>query len=368
MHKGLKALTVREEISMKTETKISNGQFFVLLLLSRVMHLMLYRTESFSSGTPLMVGLLISTAIEIALGVPIFLFLLRKDEIIKACETNKKLCFVIRAIAALYFIFVFGAVLCSFARFMADEFSSLASPVVIIVLLAAASAYCAKLGIEAIARTGTVVLWAFLILLALMALSSEGTYDMLNLVPLQKSDSKAMIDYIIRDISSCRWLVLSGALAGYLKYGSQKAVLGYVAAKFVLIEAVLMMITMILWSFVDIPGYPILALGTYAKTEVIKRFDALNMFVWALNCVVVGATYIHVASDITKKKNVLSFLIPSAVSAIFALLYYKKVLWITNVQESLIMLAGIALLGVLVPLGAVIYWRMKRKCESSCVR
>ncbi len=349
---------------MKTDVKISNGQFFVLLLLSRIMHLMLYRTDSFSSGTPMMIGLLISTGIEILLGIPVFIFLMRKDEILESCSKNKKLCFAVRAIIALYFTFVSGAVLCAFARFMADEFPSLSSPVVIIVIIAAASAYCASLGIEAIARTGTVVLWVFLVLLAIMALASEGRYDTLNLVPLQKSETRAVIDYIVRDVSSCRWLVLAVALARYLKYGSQKAVLGYVAAKIVLIEAVLLMITMILWSFVDVPGYPILALGTYAKTEVIRRFDALNMFVWALNCVVVNATYTHLASDITKKKNLLSYLIPAAASAVFALLYYKKAFWLTERQEDVIMFAGIVLIGVLVPLAAIIYWRVKEKCEG----
>lgn len=349
---------------MKADAKISNGQFFVLLLLSRIMHLMLYRTDSFSSGTPMMIGLAISTGIEILLGVPVFLFLSRKDDIIKACEKNRRLCFAVRALAAVYFTFVAGVVMCSFARFMADEFPSVASAVVIIVMIAVASAYCAKLGIEAIARTGTVVLWAFIILLLLMAVASEGKYDALNLVPLQKSDTKAMVDYIIRDLSSCRWLVLSVALARYLKFGSQRAVLGYVAAKFVLIEAVLLMITLILWSFVDIPGYPILALGTYAKTDLIHRSDALNMFVWALNCVVVNGMYIHTAADITGKKNLLSVLIPAAAAAVFAVLYYKKAFWLTELQESIIMLAGIVLLGVLVPLAAIICWRVKKKCEG----
>lgn len=351
---------------MKTDTKISNGQFFVLLLLSRVMHLMLYRTDSFSSGTPLMIGLVISTGIEIVLGVPVFVFLVRKDEILCACEKNKKLCFAVRALIALYFTFVAGTVMCSFSRFMADEFSSVASPVVIIIIIAIASAYCARLGIEAIARTGTVVLWAFLILLVLMALSSEGKYDALNLVPLQQGDAKAMTDYIIRDVSSCRWLVLAVALANYLKHGSQKAVLGYIASKFLLIEAVLLMITMILWSFVDIPSYPILALGTYAKTDLIHRFDALNMFVWALNCVIVNGMYLNIASDITKKKNILSVAIPAAVAAAFAIMYYKKVFWLTQMRESVIMLAGIILLGVLVPLAAIICWRVKKKCKDSC--
>ncbi len=349
---------------MKPDVKISNGQFFVLLLLSRVMHMMLYRTDGFSSGTPMMIGLLISTGIEILLGIPVFIFLMRKDEILGALAKNKKLRFAVRAIITLYFTFVAGSVMCAFARFMADEFPSLSSAVVIIIIIAAASAYCASLGIEAIARTGTVVLWAFLILLAVMALASEGRFDALNLVPLQKSDTRAVIDYIIRDVSSCRWLVLAVALSQYLKYGSQKAVLGYVAAKLVLIEAVLLMITMILWSFVDVPGYPILALGTYAKTEVIRRFDALNMFVWALNCVVVNATYIHTASDITKKKNLLSYLIPAAASAVFALLDYKKIFWFTERQEVVIMLAGIVLLGVLVPLAAIICWKVKKKCEG----
>ncbi|MBQ8624018.1 MAG: GerAB/ArcD/ProY family transporter [Oscillospiraceae bacterium] len=333
-------------------------------MLSRIMHVMLYKANTFTSGTPLMLGLLISTAIEALLAVPVFIFLLKREEILQTVLKNERLKTVLKALLALYFIFVSGITLYLFAEFMHSEFALIALPWLIIVALAAAGAYCAHLGIEGIARAGTAVFWVFIALMVLMAVVNQGRYDPLNLIPVRKSDLKMMWDYVVWDISSCRWLPLTLGLVSYLKQGAQKAAIGYLVTKFVLIEGVLLLITMILWTFVDVPGYPILALGVYAKTDIIRQFNAINMFVWALNCVLVNGVYLNIASASFKKKNWLSVLVPAALAAAFAILCYKQIIHLTTDVQNLIMLVGIVLLGVLVPLAAIIYWRVKVKCEK----
>lgn len=349
---------------MQTKTKISTGQFFVILLLSRIMHVMVYRVETFTSGTPLMLGLVFSTLIESALGIPVFVFLIKREDVLQSVMQNKKLYLAIKIILALYFTFVSGVTLLSFARFMSEEFTFVASPVLIIVLLALSGAYCARLGIEGLARAGAPILWIFILLTVLMAFVNEGRYDTLNIIPVQKNDYKMMLDYVVWDVCACRWLVLSVALARYLKHGSQKAVIGYVFVKFILIEAVLLLITMIMWTFADVPGYPILALGIYSKTDVIHRFDAFNMLVFAINCVVINGIYLNIASDFTKKRTALHVLVPAALAAGFAVLCYKKIILMTVDVQNVITFSGIVLLGVLCPLAAIIYWRVKRKCEG----
>lgn len=349
---------------MQTKTKISTGQFFIILMLSRIMHIMVYRMDSFISGTPLMLGLVISTAAEAILSVPVFIFLMRKDDILESVQSNQKLGLALKIVIAVYFVFVSGVTLRSFAEFMTSEFTLVASPILIIVALAAAGAYCAKAGIEGLARAGTAVFWVFLLLTALMAFVNEGEYEPLNLIPVRKSDFKMMWDYIIWDICSCRWLPLSLALVGCLKHGAQKAAIGYLAVKFVLIEAVLLLITLVLWTFVDVPGYPILALGVYAKTDIINRFDAINMLVWTINCVIINGVYLNIASDFGKKRTVFSVAIPAALAAGFAVLYFKKIIFLTDDVRNIIMFSGIILLGVLVPLAGIIYWRVKKLCES----
>lgn len=349
---------------MQSKTKISTGQFFVVIMLSRIMHVMLYKANTFTSGMPLMVGLLISTAIEALLAVPVFIFLVKKDDIIESAFANKKLCLALKAALAVYFTFVSGITLYLFADFMHTEFIHIATPVWIVGALALAGAYCARLGIEGIARAGAAVFWVFVALLVLMAVVNEGRYEPLNLVPVRQSDYKMMWDYVIKDISSCRWLPLTVALAGYLKQGAQKAAVGYLVTKLAIIEGVLLLITMILWTFVEVPGYPILALGVYAKTDLIRQFNAINMFVWVLNCVLVNGVYLNVASALAKKRNWLSVLVPAAIAATFAMLCYKHVVMLTQDVQNVIMFAGILIIGVLVPLAAVICWRVKKLCEG----
>lgn len=349
---------------MQTKTKISTGQFFIVIMLSRIMHVMLYRVDNFTSGTPLMLGLLISTGIEILLALPVFIFLIKKDDILESTNRSKKIKLTVKLIAAAYFIFVSGATLMLFAEFMASEFTLITSPVLVIVALAIAAAYCAKLGIEGVARAGTVVFWVFVLLILLMAVVNKGQYEPLNIIPVRRSDFDAMWQYVAWDISSCRWLPLSVALAKYLKQGAQKAAVGYLVTKVVLIEAILLIITMVLWTFVDVPGYPILALGVYSKTDIIRRFDAVNMLVWAINCVIVNAVYLNIASDFGKKRNAFSVGVPAILAAAFAILYYKKTIFITDDIRNIIMLSGIVLLGVLTPLGGIIYWRIIKLCEK----
>ncbi len=349
---------------MQSKTKISTGQFFIIIILSRIMHVMLYKANTFTSGTPLMVGLLISTAIEALLAVPVFIFLVKKDDIIESAFANKKLCTALKFAMALYFTFVSGITLYLFADFMRTEFTLIASPMWIVGVLALAGAYCARLGIEGVARAGTAVFWVFVALLVLMAVVNQGRYDPLNLTPVRQSDYEMMWDYVVKDISSCRWLPLTVALAAYLKQGAQKAAVGYLFAKLAIIEGVFLLITMVLWRFVEVPGYPILALGVYAKTDIIRQFNAINMFVWVLNCVLVNGVYLNVASALAKKRSWLSVLVPAAIAATFAMLCYKHVIMMPQDLQNVIMFAGIVIIGVLVPLAAIICWRVRKLCEK----
>ncbi len=351
---------------MANEAKISNGQFFIVITLSRIMHVMLYKADNFTSGAPLMLGLLISTAFEALLAVPVFVFLAKKDEITAVAFANKKTGFALKAAIAVYFVFVSSVTLYLFADFMHTEFEHVATPAWIVAILALAGAYCAKMGIEGIARAGTAVFWVFLALLAVLALVNEGRYDPLNLVPIRRSDYSATWEYVIKDISSCRWLPLAVALFENLKRGAQKAAVGYLATKLLLIEGVLALITMVLWTFVEVPGYPILALGVYAKTEIIRQFNAVNMFVWVLNCVLVNGVYLYVASGVAKKRTWLSVAVPAGLSATLAMLYYKQVISLSPNDRSALMLAGIVLIGVLVPIAAIICWRVKKYAKNRC--
>lgn len=349
---------------MAYDEKISSGQFFILLMLSRIMSLMLYRVESFSSGAPLMLGLLISTAIEAIVAIPLAIFLVNKKHIFKSAMQKSWVICAVRVICAVYFVVVSALALKLLAEFIANEFEDIVSPVFAIAMIAIASAYCAKLGIEGLARAGTAVFWVFILFLGLMIALNSGKYDALNLTPVKVSDARAVWEYALWDLSSCRWLPISLALSTNIKHGSHKALAGYLITKLILIESVILVVTMVLWNFVDMPGYPVLALSVYAKTDIIHRFDAINMAIWAVNCVLVNGLYFNIASKAFKKRTWLSVLIPSAISLALAILLYKKVIIISEATKNIVLISGILLIGVVVPIIAIIYWRLKKRCED----
>lgn len=346
---------------MASKTKISPWQLLVLLLLGRIMYSMLYQAKNFTSGTPMMLGQLFATIIEAVLSVPLLIFLTKEAPLAESITKNKAVASVIKGLFAVYFVTVFAQMLSAFAKFMHTEFSVIGSPVTVIIILAVASAYCASLGLRALARSAGIVFWCVIILIISMALLSEGKPDLIYLQPMVAEDVKTMLDYMNESRGSSWWLPLTASLAGSLKKDSWKAGIGYLIGKLVFLEALIFAVTLTLWRFVNIPGYPILALGAYARTDFIQRFDAVNMFVWTLNCVTVGASYLYSsAGGIGRGAKVCIWLFAGA-SASLAVIRYFKLIPIYDSVDVAFRGWGTLILGVVLPTVALIAIKIRRR-------
>lgn len=343
------------------KVKISRGQMFVVLILTRIMHTMIFHAAGFKIGTPIMLTLLFTTLIEIVAAVPvIILFRGGGKDVAGEIAGESRAAVVIRLIYSGYFLFIAAGTLMNFAEFMHTEFKRVVSPLLVIVIIALAAAYCAYLGIESLARAGTVVFWAFLVLFITMAAVSEGEFDVLNLLSVTKNDIPRMIDYALRDLSSSWWLPMLCSLGEYLRDGVKTTVFGYLLSKLLLIETLLLLVTLVLWTFSDVLGYPMLALGAYAKTDFIQNFDAINMFVWSLNCVIVNGTYLFAAVQAFGKKRRGLYCLISAVIVIITAEAYELYFSVNDVLTFAVKITGIAVLGVIAPIAAL----AARKCRA----
>lgn len=339
--------------------KISPGQLLLLLLLARLMHTMIYRFDEFTSGTPLMLGLLITTAVECIISLPVVIYYSTGGASV-ARELFGKNSKWAGFLYSAYFTVIAGGTVALFADFLHREFSDTVAPVVAIILLAAVAAYCARLGIEGLARAGTVVFWLFVVLFALMAAVSEGQFDWLNVRPLVSGDAATVMRYITRSLSSSWWIPMLCVLGEHLRSGAWKVAYGFLALKLLIIGALFLLITLVLWRYVGELGYPIFALGAYSKSGFIQRFDAINMLVWAINCAIVTAVYIFISARPVKRRT-LGTAAFAVIAAAMAIYEYKRGLRYDEAWFLWFETVGILLLGVIMPTAALILKAVRKK-------
>lgn len=358
-------------------SKISSLQMYAVLILARIMHTMIYFTASTEVGTGQMAALVFTTAIEVFAAMPLISYItdggndipgdISGDKIGKSFASR-----LIRLLYSLFFIYISSGTLTYFADFIQAEFPDITTPYVVIIILAAVGCYCARLGIEGIARAGVIVLGVVFVLVVTMAAVSEGDFDPLNLEPVTPEAVPGIFEYAVKDLSAAWWLPMFAALAPHLGGNAKKTAAAYLISKLVILEAIFLLIILMLWNFVNIIGYPILALGAYAKTDFIQHFDSINMFVWSLTCIIVNGTYFFIASGKGEKRpKTFSLIAVGAVSAFLACLSYYLNLSYRNTPALIIKLCGIVGLGILLPAAAIIIKKLRsfqRRCleNSSC--
>ena len=168
---------------MQNSHKISSLQLFILLLLARVMHTMIYYHGDEGVGLWMMPPVLAVTAIEAVIAIPVVKLANSGESVTSALGSRlgkaAAICY------SAFFIYILSGTMSYFAEFMHSEFWRVGAPAVVILILCAAAGYCAYLGIEPVARAASVVAVAFFTLFIAMALVSEAGFDSLNFEPLR---------------------------------------------------------------------------------------------------------------------------------------------------------------------------------------
>ncbi len=322
------------------KAKIGTGQLFCLFALTRIMYSMLYHTTRFTSGTPLMLGQLAATVIETALCIPMLLCLARGITLPNW----------LRWIYSGYFILLLADMLSDFMGFMSGEFPDIAPAWAIAAALVLLWGYVSSLGIEGIARSGVIVFWLVIAFVIAMSLVSEGKIHPEYLTPMTKADLPTMAAYGIEELSANWWLPMGTVLCEYTKKTGYRAGIGYLAFKLLFVEGLIFGVTVILWQYMNVAEYPILALGAYARTDFIQQFDAVNLFFWTLNALIVGGGVVFCGNPIKSKWA--GYLVAAIGGGVALASFYE----LLPIPYLWIRLVGSVLLGAAVPLGLVI-WR-----------
>ena len=342
--------------------KISFGQLMALLLICRFFTLMTY-VPLISEGyglTVQMAGTAASVLIQAAAGF-ILVALNRRHpcrNITEIAFIQSRTCGIILSCA--YFIFfVLSASngLLHFQRFVTEIFLPHSSGIIIALLIAAAAAYCAALGIEGLARGCAVILFVFLAAAALLMAVSLPNGKLINFAFDASEAAFSLPEAISADLSRSGEIVLAGFAMKYIGGRSEEAnkgIFGYLAVKLAVLELVFGVMAVVLGDFMLMLRYPLLTLGSY--TGLIQRFDAFYMIVWTLSSVVSCAVYILFAADILtgaipklREKGCAAYI---SGAAVFAAALPYVIMRLSKADEYRLILsqAGVLTAGLFVPL------------------
>ncbi len=281
--------------------KISCKQLLILLLICRIFTLMTFvplisEGYSFASQTA---AVLISTAIQAVLVIPIILFnRLRPDTTVTAAIKDKSKAAGIIA-AAVYLIFFLSHSINStmhFMQFLQSRFFHDAGVVIMLAIFVTVCIYCAYCGIEGLARSSTIVLIFFILTLIMMTASSAGNFDTINFYNDVGNISlwKAVADDLARncEIAAAAFLIKNTAKP------CRKSLYGLLAAKLILTEAVMALITGVLGGFAELTDYPFMEVGSYSDTRLFQRNDSLYLILWTLAAVISVSLFIRITAGL----------------------------------------------------------------------
>lgn len=284
---------------MGNTKKIGWGQLLLLLLMCRVFTLMTFSQHTDDVLTVRMTAAVISSAIQAVLLIPAVLL---RDSVTRAAMSRSRAAGIFAAVLyLLFFLFYTLSGVMRFRGFLSDRFFRNSGGILWLAVLLAVCAYCARLGTEALGRSGVLLFWLFAAALVIMIISSAGDFDMTNLIfgePVSDSLFPAVLEDLSRNGEICAAVVLAGHIRSRLRCG----VYGLLASKLILIEAVILLITAVLGDFAAYTDYPFLTVGTFngigSGGNFIQRGDALYLIVWTVTAVVNVSLFLHISAEL----------------------------------------------------------------------
>lgn len=335
---------------MKKKNYIGWGQLLTLLLICRIFTLMTYVpliAEGYSMSVQIIAAGISSVIQAIALIPAIVLHSRVPGGAVTGIAFSKNR-FLGGISALLYFIYFFSYGingLINFKRFLTGAFFPHANGYVLAAVLLAFCVYCASMGIEGIARSSLIVLAAFVIMLIMMSANSAKDFDPLNYY-FDRGFGGSLFSAITEDLVRNGEIVAVIFLSKHIKNNLKSGVLGFVAAKLLILEFVSVLIIGVLGNFAGLTDYPFLSVGSSAGVKYLHRSDAVYLVLWTLTAVTNISLFLYISSSLMgeaftklKFRNIICGVIAAAV--IIPLIYTDSALFssVDNVYRAAAIIA-----------------------------
>ncbi len=348
--------------------KISSWQLLILLFLSRIFITITYFTLEDISPSVMMSTSAFSVAADMILVIPtIFLYKKYPDEnvIRSAFEISKIFGVILFVLYFIFAIFMIFRTVRFFLYFFENAFLNLLPTIVVGILLIAASAYVAHLGIEAAARSASIVFVSFILLLIAVVFTTAEDFDISNyyVEPIGTSD---IFSGIVNGISRSSEMVVLVLLLPYLKNGIGKSVYGFLLIKLLFVEMIVLLCMLLLGGYIEAVPFPFFTVCSFAKAPFVERLDAVFLVIWTLMGVIKLSLFtisLRPASVLIKpfSSKMATNLAPFVIGGIPALYLAYKEQMIIPLLDNELTAAAIVLLGTVIPLAVLILRRFKRE-------
>lgn len=333
---------------------ISAGQVIILLFVSRCFNIFNFVpvfAQQSESGA-ILLGNILAVGIQLLIMIPSLILFGRfenQNVITVAYNKWRPLGWIF---AILYFTIILlqaAGSLIGFEYFMTNAVYTNASILAIVLSMSVVSFWCARNGLEGIARS-SIIFFVFLLASTLfITAASIEKIDLLNIHPILNDPVGSVIQVALTNTSRNPELFLLPLIYPKIKGSIKKCSIWYILAAFIMLEGLDFLLLSILGDYGFTQTFPYYTLASIADTALLQRLDSLHMMVWVFTAfihtallIVIGNYCIRMVLPQKAHKFTLPvmFLVCTTIATVFG--YHMDILYRTNTSSSVVILFLVA--------------------------
>lgn len=360
---------------MNISGKISTGQMFSVMFLSRIISLF---TFMLPSASYLPTGDRVVTAVSVmlieAVYAAILCFNLKRNNnmsIIGASAEKSRL--LSRAVAVFYilaFIWFAGTGTARFELFISTVMFPNSELTLMITLLLAACFFTSLKGIEAIGRASSVLLFILGISIAFILISVTSEFEYYNLKPVFTQGLLPVVGFSFYVSTRAAELLTLNVSAPLIKGNVKKMIFLWIAVFSIICTLILVYLTGVTGEYGDDQIFPLYTLTVIAKFGIFERLDDILTGLWVL-CIFIQVAYLLYLCLLCMKQSFIRIKkIPAALictAGIFTVYYFtsKTVSTFSQIVSSRIIDVVFIFLTVILPLSISLLRKPKTKQRTN---
>lgn len=270
---------------MVIKMKISAAQAILLLFVSRVFNIFNYIPIFSGNVEPsaTLIGNIIALLINLAIVIPVSIMFKRngnKDILSIAYNKHKVIGIIVCSIYFLFnFIILIGTIF-GFEFFMTNAVYPNASVFFIIITICMACFFCAKHGIEGIARTSTIVFVLLILGIIFITFASFKSINLLNIKPIISDVPTTLYKAVSSIVSKGSELIILILIFPKINGSFKKCSVWLIVSSAIILELISFLVASVLGEFAYTQMFPYFTLASVVETSIFQRLDSVHMVLW----------------------------------------------------------------------------------------
>lgn len=291
---------------MKPFVRVSVGQLFVMLYISRMVINVTYSSYNADTST-LRYGMLSSVfALVTTLLMSVPVFIMFKTSNGRTVTDNSYLLFkkwgaIIAVVYSLYFLWVLINTLTQFNIMVTNVLNPTASVFILSLAVITSSMYGAYKGIEALGRASTIIFFFIVSAMIILFCTLIPQTDLLNLEPITIQDSKGISEIALSMISKNSCIPALAILLPFAKGNSKRGVVWWAVAVYLSTALLILIITAVLGDYLETQIFPVYSITALASLGVTERLDGLFLGVWTAGIFIKISLFLYLLSACVKR-------------------------------------------------------------------